>query len=449
MRRITGVFSIALFLCIPECVCGSEYIENAQFSPDSQKASCILIQRYRWPPLPNGAVVAEAAHFCLCGEKRSGRVLIDKIGASVTGGLANGRVVSRFSPDSRHAVVMSPNKLVCVDIDSLKSQRLSNAQETLYGFTWVSNNEVCYVSSKSPMKEIDSNDVDRTFWKQKITDGPASRKSVFKDDEKMDSGHSWAFNKMTPCEGKYVWSPRGHYVILKPTSISPWGLLDLSSGKLVTFGESGRHISALASWKPDETEVVYATSDPFTAFLLEITTGKTFDLSDHLGPILLSLPPASVDPLQDPLRRGIHSNIPAIDPLWTSDGSYIVLEKGYLVQPRPWRCLSIADQPEDSPAGKAVLHPPLHRLSVPGWLLAMGVEQRQQRYFGVTYDLQRVVPIEDVHSSGGAPIWNDEGNVKTLVSPDGRFGMDRPTDGNECKLIPLTTPLAPIGSVSK
>ncbi len=227
-------------------------------------------------------------------------------------------IVPIFSPDSRRLAIISPDGLLLADVESGKYKKISLAQEEVKTARWIENDELGYAAHTTRRGKYDDV-IDLTFWRQKI-DQPANTRTEIHRELGIDN---------YPNE---YWSPGGKHVIFVYHGYyaGQFRMLDIATGKATELGSPGI-MSKGVSWKPDSTAAVIHSQIkgdlPVEVLLVELETGETIDLSERF-------------------QETFGNDLPSIDPLWTADGLYLVVNSlelgGCLVRPEPWEVIRLS-----------------------------------------------------------------------------------------------------------
>ncbi|MHC4658191.1 MAG: hypothetical protein ACYS83_03310 [Planctomycetota bacterium] len=403
---VTAVIFL-LGLEFPEAVLWhEEYTKDVGFSPDSSKIVFIHADTWRIPSLADSTPVLKAkisAYWCDANSPETKKSLeVESVGREYGGyfSLPAGLV---FSPDSKHIAIFTVRYLLVINLKSSQLRRLSHAGENVSSFRWLNNEEVGYVVH-TRKKEGESYD-ERTFWRQRITDGPDSRKKIFP----MSGVERGAFDSRPILFGEDLehWSPKGRYVIFISSSRNSgrrFKLLDVVRGNIITSFGHPESYAALVSWKTDESEAfcvggIGGEGRNQQAFLIQASTGEVSDCSKSFSSTFRTIV------------------APTLLPFWTDDGKYVLandlLKLGpCLIQPHPWKIIELQKQLAKRVKLNAQYKPQLFRLPVSGWVGINTVASIGPVYsvpkYAVDYEVEECIQLFDV------PGW-------WACSPDGRL----------------------------
>ncbi len=276
-----------------------------------------------------------------------------------------------FSPDSRFLTLLWHGKLGCIELSHGKYASLSSDEESVSSFAWVSNDEIQYVGRSGGQPVV---------YRHKVTNPRTPRAAVFVGAgspvmEKEPIGESWSpdgkfLSYMTPADGVKV---------LDTTSVQVRFASHLSGGWME------------AAWKTDNSGffvVIYQEygRNPREALYVDTTSWEASDRTEEL-------------------RRFVGSSWNThLDPVWTADNKYIVLNSslqgGVLVDPSSWSEIRIGEtlkehlgclmpEPYGYDVGGVCYGPEAHRSSIVDWVF---VTAKGKEYF-VNFNNFDVIPL--------------------------------------------------------
>ncbi len=178
-----------------------------RFSPDGSKL--VFVWTDSWGiPLPEGPIPKRniTVYWCDVSTRDVQRsVKVDTVGSKYSG-YNTVPIGFEFSPDSCHLAIATPNGLRLINLDTARLWRMSSRGEVVTSFAWLANDEIAYVTHTN--KGVRRKDkVDRTFWRQKISDGPNTRLFIYREEGITGRIDPWV---EYPLEH---WSPTGQHVI--------------------------------------------------------------------------------------------------------------------------------------------------------------------------------------------------------------------------------------------
>ena len=174
LLAIILVASAAVFLV---CTSATAFFRSSvpgeiYFSPDSSRIAFFWLEQWS---IPMGDIYRRKAYVYWCNTNDTDTresIELDTIGKEYSGYVSIPTDL-KFSPDSRHMVLLTPNHLSLINLDIQKLSRLCSTNETVTSFQWLDNEIVGYATlSRSKDK------CTLTFWKQNINDSPDKREQI-------------------------------------------------------------------------------------------------------------------------------------------------------------------------------------------------------------------------------------------------------------------------------
>ena len=331
--------------------------EKISFSPDNSKIAFIWSDEW-YMPVVDSPILKREISLCWCNVADVDSVKSIKVYS------ASGRFYGpdpmdfKFSPDSSHLAIFTPNYLSVINLKSKKLWRLSNAGEKVTSFQWLDNAQIGYCVHA--IAEEDKSRYERTFWRQKIANAHKTRSRIYSASIVEPDISTW------PQE---YWSPKGRYVIFLRNPYrtnSRFQLLDAGTGTTkLTFGQPksvtitfGIEGDSGISWKLDGSEAfciagIVGKGDNQQAFLIHTDTGQIFDFSQDFAKSFRSAP--------------------YLLPCWTVDGKYVLANNyagvgGCLIQPRPWKVVTVGKQLPENFNCEGPCLPIVFPLYTPNWV---------------------------------------------------------------------------------
>jgi hypothetical protein len=402
-------FVFVVFFCLGLTSCkGGSPSAAIHFSPDGSTIAYTYADRIDLPLPPEVPTLHSTVYLQWCPMDRIKSyqsMKIDSYGKSY-GSFVQDQFALLFSPDSRHIAVKSPRYLEVVDLENQTRHRLTGPDELVTSMGWLGNKEMVYVVHKKTGSEKHGAGSTRQIFRHTIGESPGKRLLLYEQFDYRGNYHDYV-------------SPTGEYVVFMSQGYSDgfFYLLNVQAGKVEAFSEKKAKCQAV-SWKPDGSCVFCLSSTG--AMLLYPQEGRIKDLSDNYD---------------NAFRRHL-AFAPEIDPRWTPDGRFIVINStkmgGSLVCPDPWRVVPLGKllvgyleekenqrvyrDPQDS-------YPILYVQPYPGWVriwLCLVTDKKptmrgetvvlERMNYLVDYEGQRFIPMKPSFSPGGA--WT--------ITPDGK-----------------------------
>jgi dipeptidyl aminopeptidase/acylaminoacyl peptidase len=380
---------------------------SVHFSPDGSTVAYTYVDRIGLPLPPEVPTLYSTAYlrWCSTHQTKSCRTIkIDSYGKSY-GSFVQDDIKLLFSPDSRHIAVESPHSLEVVDLADEERHRLTDPDERVTSMGWLGSNEMVYVSHKESDTGKQGGHRIRQIFRHAVQEAPGKRMLLY---EQLDySGNDY----------DYV-SPAGDYVVFMSQGYSngTFSLLNVQTGTVKVISEKKARCQAV-SWKPDGSGVFYLSSKE--ALLLYPREDRIKDLSGNYDNDFRVKPEFE----------------PKIDPLWTPDGKFIVLNSsktgGSVICPDPWRVILIGKllvnylEKKDNPHFCDPLdsYPWIFVQPYPGWVriwiclvsdekqtVHMDTAELERRNYLADYEGKQFFPMKSSFSPGGA--WT--------ITPDGK-----------------------------
>jgi len=380
------------------------------FSSDKSTVAYTFVKRIDLPLPPEMPTLYSTVYlkWCLMDQLDSCQSLkIDSYGKSY-GSFVQGQFRLIFSPDSRRIAVNSPRHLEIVELGTRIRHRLTLAGESVFSMGWLGNKEIVYTVHLESMEKNGSYYRTRKIFRHRIDDSPEKRLLLYEQNDYKGLCHEFV-------------SPTGEYVLFMSKGYNEgiFSLLDVQTGQVTALTEKKAKLEGV-SWKPDGNGVFCLSSNE--ALLLYPKENRIIDLSSNYNSTF----------------RCLLEYAPKIDPLWTPDGRFIVMNSsktgGCLVRPDPWEVI---------PAGKNLVtyleeekrqvyfdqpnqYPWIFVQPFPGWvrvwirlrtnekpyLPGQTVVLSSQNYL-VDYKGKRFFPMKPSDSPGGA--WTMTPDGKNMV----------------------------------
>jgi hypothetical protein len=305
-----------------------------EFSPDGRFVAYVMARQWDLPLPPEMPTIRSTVYVMwrpLSDGSKTQSVKIDSFGRKF-GFWGKERVHLAFAPDSRHLSVVSPRRLMIIDVETGKNWNLTRAGDQVTSCHWLGSDEIGYVLYTNRQGDSGKK-ADRLFVKQGIHDRFEAAKIIHRqsgveaDFKEGISQNAWPIER---------WSPDGRFVIFTDLqSKEQFRILEVMSGALRSFGHPGLRNEGVA-WHPEGTWAFCIGQhrlDPPYCWLLQPQTGGVLDLSDNLRSFLAHTPPNAM---------------PLIEPLWTRDGRFVIANVlglgGCLISPKPWDVIPLAQE---------------------------------------------------------------------------------------------------------
>jgi hypothetical protein len=256
-----------------------------------------------------------------------------------------------FSRTGGHLAVVSPGKLVFLELATSATSVCELSNERITSACWLDEATLGCVSYSTP--KGDGDPVARWVWRQKRDEAIEKRVVIYNDLDiqfhvptLLDEGGEWPFE---------YWSADGRNVVLH--AAPRWGrvqVLAIETGAVRSYGPEDVGFTR-ASWNRAGTRVVCIVygraEEAYRAFLLDVTKEEITDLSREF-------------------REMFPKCEPDLDRYWTPDDRFLVGSNlnsgGYLIQPRPWEVRLLGKKL----LGGAQVNPPFVRSqAAPGLLI--------------------------------------------------------------------------------
>jgi len=322
-----------------------------------------------------------------------------------------------FSPDSRYIAAMAAGCLWIVDTKTGRHWVQTEGDERATSCCWTDEGQLAYGTIRRGITRIGK--TRRSLWLARPGEPRARQRRLYQG---TAEAFDWdaAGSAIWPQEH---WSPDGRYVIfVDHDQKSRLALLDVSSGRVQTFGRRNAHRGSVA-WKRDISQALCVYSivaqEP-EVLLIWPASRNIVDLSEQALGVFD--------------RTGID-----LAPLWTADNEYVLDLRGrQLVHPIPWRVLQIGIVVKETLRMRRDDRPRLFLSPVAGFVGVQGASGvAGNGTFAVSYDGKRYRRLG---------LWAfvcDEGRL--LVSFDKKgYPVVRPLDWSE-----LLTPGGKGASASK
>jgi hypothetical protein len=403
--RVWNLFFLVMSFTLAGCRWTSMSAQ-VRFSPDSALVGFCFAKCWDLPLPPEMPTVRSTAFVRWCRTARPDECRTMKIGSfgKNYGYWVVDQITPVFSPDSRHVAVVGPRGLFLADTASGAAIRVSPDDEEVKAAGWVGSDEIVY-AAHTTRQDRGATLTDLVFWQWKIAAGPGRRVELHRHPG-IYSGYP-----------REYWSPDGKRVIFVDQAYysGQYLLLDVATGKVTPLGSPGI-MSKGAAWKPDGTAAVIISQrkgdPPVEVLLIEPATGKTTDLSREFF-------------------TAFGDKVPDIDPLWTAEGKYLVVNTaelgGCLVRPDPWEVIPVSKRfierryPGGAPPGEA---PPwIYRQPAPGWVriwVTGGKGQSEQ--YAVDYQGKAYFTIGASSTPGGG--WTLTPDAAGAVRLDDSAGIE-------------------------
>lgn len=402
---------VACLLLSHGCVFLNSMYYPLAFTPDSKTfVYSKSDQADFWIIGPEATTISQSQSICWCPASQVKNVQcvdVDHVGREYAGYHLTARL--KCSRDSKYLAVTTRGKLVCIELATADMWPLSQTEDIVTSFEWISNDEIGYVAHTNLRGEFS----DRSVWRQHVRK-PFGRQRAHQD---RDIESSLTGGRRVLYEPIEHWSPHGNYVVFKtPRWGGPFALLNVRSGSTRPIGEPVWSTVDVA-WKPDESAVVLVSYNPYrpngqqlTAVVLDLTSGELDEFSGPFNSTFDHIPVMSFGWTLAPHLSD-----------WTADGEYLIVNDielgGCLVRPRPWSIKRVGQQLAESHPLAAPSDPnrtyfglrPIRFLpdiaAHPryGWVWAQG---RNGIIYAGNYEEERFVPF---------------GDVCRFPSPDGRL----------------------------
>jgi len=401
------------------------------FSPDGRRAVFLVFRNNTLLPFPDGEVISTDValhHWTITNSDSWRRVWILRGEPSTD---FQARVL--FSPDSRYAAVLTSECLSCVDLETNKQTRLSFKGDQAESFAWIGRRELAYTTvDVDPEAARPRCGWPRSFWRIAIGDPPSKRALIHRDENCTSKVH-------------YSWSPRGSYIVIRPTRRARWRCINVKDSRVFEFGATNLNTS-YATHRPYESGVSWASDESRAlcmsvyvngagAFILDPVTGNTRAFDKEAVALCGG-------------AKSFRGRRVGLEAEWSPANEYFVLSHiGRLVNPDTWRSVDVQEELNRRFPSQGPFHSVIRKLSVPGWLLV--VAENGRAYF-TDFDLRELRALSDL---GLRSVWYDwalhhdqpDGDVANwLVSPDGSRSVRRSMKGSEWEVFRLKSVLPPI-----
>lgn len=366
----------------PEYVSGVSRSHLA-FSPDGKNV-LYLQEEHVEEPAVHGRIWSRTVslHWCRASDPATiSSTAIETLGPEFKGDVEVPNLQVKWSRSGLRIGVLTPDKLVLVDVSSGEKTEVRDGQ--VMGFGWLSDRELAYCSrrTRGAMQE-------HVVCRQDFTGERKTEIVAFPEypGTNLELDFSWRTH----------WSPSGEYVIfLEPSHRGQFYCVNLFDGTKRAFGQMDVSDEGVA-WAPDSKHAFCVSynakpENAYEALLLEAATGRLSDCA--MG-----------------FERAFGKASPTLQPVWTPDGKYVLANHvytcGFLLRPDPW---------EVTPIGRIVATklpnattPWLFSLPVPGWVgvLPTGNIGDSPIKYAVDYSGERVCALGELGDD-----WS--------VSPDG------------------------------
>jgi len=447
-----GILSLLAFICSGSLGCygGAKYFDP-HFSPDGHSVAYVQIDDYDSLPLPDSGNFYQVAYVDCVTENRPNSTrkhFLESVFPDVYKTYSFYRTNTRllYSPDSQHLLIVSPRHMTCINLATGRKRRLNKHGEHIDSASWLSENEIGYVSYPYDQRR-NSDKIEMRFWRLKLSASNSSRVLLYKETRRHseENWNSWPWVGGFSWDGKYSWSPGGRFVAFRPACGYTWSILDLSTGTERSFGNRCRYASNVI-WKTDASELMCLSADHdgkhFRAFLWSTTTNEVDDLTESFREVLEnpSERVSQYEMLNENLMKSslyetknkISSAAILYETLsWTSDGQYIAVNTlgysriGCLIRPKPWECIHVKERVQGLlPAGKTA-RAWVKLLPVPGWL---AIRSRDDTYYAVDYAFTTIRELDC---------------LPDMISPDGQHMLKWDSKRERYVLTRLDIPLPP------
>jgi Tol biopolymer transport system component len=391
----------------------SESAVQAEFSPDSSRWVSATVRSRSAPGLPNPGgpkPLSETAMVQWVDTAAPGKVHSVLVGSEESRGRGID-VMFRLSPDGRRIVVCSQGRLKVIDLQTEQMRILSAGDGIVTSMAWRGNRELVYaehLQTPETPGHFGANLSQRTVCRLEV-DGPARAPLVVLRQHHIKG----AIANGRRYDTQEVWSPDGRHAVLKSsTREGRLQVLDVDCGStfdIETPVISLTNMPSRITWKTDGSAVAYigeaATGEP-TGLKIDLATKAVVDFSQSLR--------------RSPPIDGI-----TVEPLWTPDGEFILLNAyrastgtwgsgGFMVRTSSWQCTSMRDAGADPTDGQ------VHWVPTPG---LVQVDAELQDYAGHT--VLRLASSDDRVSADGRWI-GTTGSPQTMqLRPSGMQRMSR------------------------
>ena len=289
---------------------------NVHFSPDGSVAAFTYVRRINLPIPPEVPVIHSTVYLKWCtgrGWRTCREIKIDAYGRSY-GPFVQARFRLMFSPDARRLAVRTPRFLEVVDLESGARRRLTGPDETVTSLGWRGNSEIVYVVHQ---KNPHASGSTRRIYRHPVDAPPDGRQALH-----VQEGYRGTYQDyVSPTGGHVIFMSEGH-------GNGDFQLLDVETGEVIPLGGEAGWCGGVA-WKRDGT----------CAFCLG--SRKTFLCYPGRGQPEIKDVSAAYDAT---FRRRL-KYAPSIDPLWTPDDAYVVIQVpwigGCLIRPDPWTVIPL------------------------------------------------------------------------------------------------------------
>ncbi len=413
--RAGGIGALCLFCLVPFFMGGCVVLPvgvpdrtgKVRFSPDGRIVAYIwhdhiVTFSLVYPPVSAGSTAhVRWAEVASPDKQRSARIDAAFIGWNHDG--LEGHVHPVFSPDSRHLAVVSPQRLVIVELSSGRQRTMTDSHDEVTSLTWPSNDEIAYAAHVR--KDTDKGLSKRTIWRQRIHESPAARRAVHRqDDVRVMNSNAlpWQLEQ---------WSPNAKYVVFHNGSMrEPYKLLNVDTGELWAIGRMNGSPYG-AAWKPDSSGVFCLTASHWgdglaecEAIVVDPTTGKRRDYSARF---------------QDAFAEWLPSFGISAPAGWTPDGQYLIGSHldlgGCLIRLDPWEVIPLGKRLRDK-IGANYTPVAMVALPVNGWLRTKGLE----RNYLVDYSGRPMREIENANLCA----WSADGKHFAKVDRRGAITVE-------------------------
>lgn len=384
--------------------------DTIAFSPDGEVLAYLWhngIRRYSERPREMPLMLTESVEIRWFDVGRPDEVrttLVDEIDLRPSGAHYNITARLLFSPDSRHLAVVSPKRLIIIELATGDSREIPlEEEETFRELAWRSSDVPVYAILRGRTE---------TFFRHQFKATPSERQLVYEAelDWVAQTHHQPDGFTLPPGLQEFDWSPDGRLVLIRRRAQQgqPVALLDIDTGTITPLSNSISSVMG-TSWSNNGAHIlIRGSSQPHTygdvVVLVDTRTGQATDMAERFSTLVGSAGSPPEVHLPSPVWVDANHMI-VHDMSWNREPGAV---NSHLVRLEPWGVvLSTRRYLRPSP--------------VAGWLLLQG---------GESFDWIDPARAREVHLEGWPNQW--------VWAPGGRHAAEIRDD--EIVLLQPTTP---------